>query len=248
LSTLVVRSNYGDESIALIQYLCSQEKHNFDQVYVVYIDTGWSAQGWQERVELGEQYVQSIGFEVVRLKAEAGFEDLVLDRKNFPSKKFQWCAGFLKGIPLINWLDAHDEQGDWVVAIAKRQALYRKPVPEYIEECEFHGERKVWHPMLHIDHQQTLKYIKSAGFKPIFTTSQECAPCIHSTEQNLATLAPHDINKTQKLEQVIDKPMFATRFISEKVVQAKLSFKSAPKNFNMDAFSMGCGDPFGCGL
>ena len=50
--TLVVRTNFGDDSIALIEY-CNQKAQSgeiSEQVYVIYIDTGWAAQRWLEPI------------------------------------------------------------------------------------------------------------------------------------------------------------------------------------------------------
>src|SRR5258708_4057588 len=107
---LVIRSNYGNDSIALIEAIRERQalEPHFKKIYVVYIDTGWAAVKWQERVAKSEKFVKQCGFEAIHLKAKVSFPELVIDRTSFPSTKFQWCAGFLKGLPLLEWLDEHD--------------------------------------------------------------------------------------------------------------------------------------------
>lgn len=248
MTTLVVRSNYGDDSIALIEHLRQAKRRQYERVIVVYIDTGWAAESWQKRVDAGQTYVQKIGFEAVKIKSDVTFEALVADRKAFPSKKFQWCAGFLKGIPLINWLDEHDSQGLWHIAIPKRQARYRKLIPENIEECEYHGDRFVCHPLIDCTDDQMLQLVEQAGFEPTYTRSKECDPCTNSGASDLQTLEAQDLAKTLQLENKIDANMFGSRRIDQYVVQLKQSQSKKVQSLDMDAFSMGCGDPFGCGL
>lgn len=234
-TTLIIRSNYGDESIALIQSLFENPAvcANFERIKVVYIDTGWAASNWQARVLQGQAWVEKCGFEAVCLTANTTFDALVRDRKNFPSAKFQWCAGFLKGLPLMSWLDEHDPKGEWVVALPKRQALYRQTLTEWIDECEFHGERRVWHPNLAMLDNERDQCIARAGFARLGHRSLECDPCINSHAEDLARLSVADQQKTQNLECIVGKKMFPV-------------IKTATNN--RENFSMGCGDPFGCGL
>jgi hypothetical protein len=240
MKTLVVRSNYGDDSIALIQALrdlvCKAEL-TFSKVIVVYIDTGWAAQGWLTRVSEGERFARSCGFETRRLTSRRSFSELVRERQQFPSQKFQWCAGFLKGIPLMEWLDEVDSACAWTIALPKRQALYRKTIPAVIKECEYHGERDVWHPLVSVNDNERDVLIHRAGFKPLNHRSLECQPCVHSKPQEFAHLHPFDQAKLEWLEGCIQKKM-----------KNPVLFQKTLKNNPMDSFTMGCGDPFGCGL
>jgi len=253
---LVIRCNYGDESIALLQWLHKHKtiQDQFNKIYVCYIDTGWSAQSWPERVRQGEKFCQSIGFVPIYLKSPENFEQLCVSRNGFPSQKFQWCAGFLKGIPFIEWLDERDPECEWLVAIPKRQALYRKPITEYIEQCEYHGDRQVWHPVIHLDQEQRDFFINQAGFSILGHQSLECAPCVNSTINDLAILSNRDIKKVCQLESVLQKNFmqyqkgFYERINEIKAQTQRVNLcKNVTKN-TMDHFSMGCGDPFGCGL
>lgn len=234
-TTLIIRSNYGDESIALIQALFDAPARiaAFKQVMVVYVHTGWAATSWSARIEKGIEFVQSCGFKSVCLEAQTRFETLVRERKSFPSSKFQWCAGFLKGLPLMTWLDENDPSGEWIIALPKRQALYRQIIPEIIEECEFHGERKVWHPNLALSDQARDELIKKAGFEILGHRSLECDPCTNSNSDDLARLSEIDRLKMLNLEKEIGKVMFP---VIKRPTESR------------ENFSMGCGDPFGCGL
>ena len=59
-----VVSNYGDESIALLQWLSEQALRH---VHVLYVDTGWAAAEWAERVAIAEQWATTKGFHVEHL-------------------------------------------------------------------------------------------------------------------------------------------------------------------------------------
>tara|TARA_R110002110_G_scaffold33533_1_gene114809 strand:+ start:122206 stop:122961 length:756 start_codon:yes stop_codon:yes gene_type:complete len=249
---LVIRCNYGDESIALLQWLHENkvlraELAQFTKIYICYIDTGWAAQSWEAQVAQGEAFARSVGFVPVRLKAPQSFETLCTSRGSFPSQKFQWCAGFLKGVPFLEWLDERDSACEWVVALPKRQALYRTSIPEYIEQCEYHGERLVWHPILSLTQLQRDKLITRANFTILNHTSLECAPCVNSTTAELKMLADNDIKKACVLEAKLQQNFNQHhQAITERVAAAKN--QTVSRTSSMDSFSMGCGDPFGCGL
>lgn len=248
LMTLVIRSNYGDDSISLIevirQKISRQELAN--EVYVVYIETGWAAEGWIKRVEQGEAFAKSCGFTALRLKPKAAFPELIKERNSFPTKKFQWCTGFLKGLPLLEWLDERDPAGEWLIALPKRQALYRKTLEPHLETCAYHGERAVWHPILSISNEQRDEILAQVGFLPLNHRSLECHPCVNSRYEELTSLSEEDKAKSVTLERTLHKPLFPQWGYVDQLKDLSCPH-STPASF-MDAFSMGCGDPFGCGL
>jgi hypothetical protein len=236
---LILRVNYSDESIALIQQIYEEQGKlapTYRTIYVIYINTGWAADHWHRRVEQGEALARSYQFTPVQLTAKATFPDLVQERQNFPSRKFQWCAGFLKGLPFLEWLDEHDPSAQFCIALPKRAALYRQPLPEYIEECPYHGDRKIWHPLVNISDEQRDQLVQRAGFVASPGRSLECDPCVNSTPSEQQKLSENDRTKLADLEQQVGKVMFTQR-LSQSNEKAR-----------MQSFSMGCGDPFGCGL
>ncbi len=242
---LVLRCNFGDNSIALIQaiYETMQQDFPYQKITVVYIDTGWSAASWNLRVEAGMRLAKAYGFQAITLKPKARFDQLVADRKQFPSRKFQWCAGFLKGLPFLEWLDIDDPKGEWTIALPKRQALYRTPLPEIIEACEYHGERRVWHPLHQITHEACYQLIQRAGFEVLNTRALECEPCTHMTFAEYQNMSVEDNAKTVALETQVGKCMFSHWPKNTLKTQSSQSL-----GLSLDSFSMGCGDPFGCGL
>ncbi len=81
----VIRANFSDESIALIEHLSQLGL----QASVVYIDTGWAAKGWADRVAFAQKWVMSKGFEFIALKSQMTLQELVHERRGFPNRKFQ---------------------------------------------------------------------------------------------------------------------------------------------------------------
>lgn len=240
----------------MLQYVAdfiADHPHAIERVWVVSIDTGWAGEGWAARVHAGEAFARTLGFQPLTLPSEWTFEQLITDRGNFPSQKFQWCAGLLKGVPLLQWLDQQDPENRWVVGIAKREALMRNSPKAWIEECPYHGDRSVWHPVLTLDHTERDALLSRAGFSPLYPRSQECQPCVLCTGDEIRGLAQSDIDKTARLENQLHNGIFPPgkfgpgKKLPEKVIWLKKEMQAQARQ-GFDSFYRGCGDPFGCGL
>lgn len=248
----VISSSYGNDSLALIQWA---KETDLQDVTVCYIDTGWAGEGWMDRVEMGERFAKACGFEVVRIRPELQFADLMRLKKGFPNQRFQWCSAQLKGIPFLNWIDSVDREGEAVVLVGKRRAesKERAGTPEFIESSDYHGGRKLWHPLYaHTDAGRNA-LLERAGFEPLPHRSLECDPCVNSNRADFRRLSLEDIVKTAALETEIGKTIFrparhnGAKGIMEVVEWAKYSRGQFTPNQD-DLFSTGCGSAFGCGL
>lgn len=154
--TYVISVSYGNDSLAMIQWAHEASLSFFGRVVVAYCDTGWAAPGWDHRVRLGEAFAHALGFETVRLSS-IGMEELVRIKKGFPSNQHQFCTAHLKGVPFLDWLDKVDTDFKTTVMVGKRRAesLKRADTPEYVEGSEYHGGRRLWHPLyLHSDEER----------------------------------------------------------------------------------------------
>jgi 3'-phosphoadenosine 5'-phosphosulfate sulfotransferase (PAPS reductase)/FAD synthetase len=203
----VISSSYGNDSVAMIQW---SREQGLQDLTVVFIDTGWSAPGWLERVERMEKWVLSIGFNVKHLKSSIGFEELMVSKKGFPSQRYQWCSAMLKGIPFLNWIDDVDPECNSVVMIGKRreESQERADTPEFIEASEYHGDRKVWHPLYMHTEAMRDELLKRAGIAKLPHRSKECSPCINSNKNDLRQLTEEDIVRVETLEAKVNKTMF----------------------------------------
>lgn len=203
----VVSSSYGNDSVAMIQWAL---EHGLRDVAVVFIDTGWSAPGWLDRVARLEGWVSSIGFVPVHLDPAVQFEELMVRKKGFPSQRYQWCSGMLKGIPFLNWIDDVDVDLAATVLIGKRreESRDRADTPEFVYGSEYHGGRTVWHPLYLHSAADRDALLGRAGVEPLPHRSRECAPCINANRADLRQLSEEDIARVETLEAKTGKTMF----------------------------------------
>ena len=203
----VISSSYGNDSIALIQWASEQ---CLPDVTVVFVDTGWSAPGWLDRVNDAEAWVKTLGFRVIRLQPTVQFENLMRMKKGFPSQRYQWCSAHLKGVPFLDWLDVEDPNGKATVLLGKRRAESREraDTPEFVESSPYHSDRRLWHPLYAHSEDDRNELLYRAGFEPLKHRSRECSPCINSNRGDFRELSEDDIAKVEQLEAEVGKTMF----------------------------------------
>jgi len=238
----IIFANFGNNSIALMQWAFLQQ---LADVTVVHVDTGWAAAEWQQRVRQGTQYAKRCDFQIISLTAKASFQDLVIDRNSFPTPKFQYCAGFLKGLTFLQWADEVDPGCEATVLLGSRRADSRARVhlPEIIECSEHFGGRRVRYPLFAHDNNMLGELITQAGFDRLPHRSLECDPCIHSQASDFTRMSEATISRLAALEKQVGKPMFG-RDIDELVQSEDVGKKAS---VSLENFDMGCGSPYGCG-
>ncbi len=236
----IIFGNFGNQTLAVLQYA---KDISLENTYVVSVDTRWHAQSWLQRVHECEAYAKNLGFKVIRLQARPDFENLMVDRENFPSTKFQWCAGFLKGLTLLNWLDEVDPTASATIILGKRQldSKLNFDLEEYIDASEHYGDRKVWHPLFQHSDEQFKQLLLKTNTPILSGRSLECDPCVNSFGKDLARLDEVDIIKTKVLEAQVGKPFF-----NEPIEIAVEKARDNQKESTM-MFDMGCGSPYACG-
>lgn len=226
----ILFGNYGDNFMALLQW--AVEAGLCDAV-VVSIDTGWAAQGWHERVQQAQMWAREQGFSVERIAAAPSFPALVKDRGQFPSQKFQWCAGFLKGLPLLYFLDQQDPLCEAQIYLGSRLAdsKLRTDLPSEIPDSEHYGGRRVIYPLSKLSHIERDALVKSTGFELLNGRSLECQPCIHCAKNDIEKMAPQDQCRLSTLEHEVNASFLL------------------PDNgsASIEEFDLGCGAPYACG-
>lgn len=247
----VIISNYGDDSIALIQWAYQQR---LPDVHVLYVETGWAAPDWQLRAASGETWVKQLGFQALTLRPKADFTELMRSRGSFPSRKFQWCAGFLKGLPINGWLEQTDRRAEATVLIGRRREASRaqSDLPEFIEESAQFGERKVWHPLYLHTRQQRNALLNQAGFPSLGHRSLECDPCVNSDLPDVLRMDKTVLARTSELErelqsEFLDKSLYNGAADLE-TASARRGTTASCATHSYELFEMGCGSAFGCGL
>jgi len=247
----IISSSYGNDSVALIQWAY---ENNLQDVTVAYCDTGWSAPGWNGRVERAEQWVKTLGFDVVRIKS-MGMAELVRTKKGFPSNQHQFCTMHLKGIPFLTWIDTVDAGCNAIVMIGKRrvESRARADTPEYIYNSEYHGERTLRHPLyMHSDDDRD-GLLRRAGFDVLPHRSRECEPCVNANKSDFMRLEPELIQRVSELEVEIGRSMFRPKRFNALGIHGVITWaKYGKRKMRLDPGEIeagaGCDGHYGCGL
>ena len=242
---IAISVSYGNDSIAMLQW--AHETRQQD-VYAVYCDTGWASPSWPQRVERGEALARSYGFQTVRTQS-IGMPGLVRMKKGWPGNGQQFCTLHLKGIPFLEWIDQADPERKAVVAVGKRRAesKERADTPEFIEASEYHGGRRIWHPLYaHTDAERNALLYR-AGFEPLPHRSRECNPCVNANRKTFLGLTPGEIERVSDLEAEIGKPMYRPKRFGVIGIHGVVTWaKDGKKRADIKDEEEGCSSMFGC--
>ena len=202
-------------------------------VTVVSVETGFAHPDWSARVSAAEHYARSLGFEVLRLQAKPDFTGLVRAQGEFPTPKFQWCAVYLKGDTLRNWLETRDplKMAKLVLARRRSQSPQFANLSEYVENDEAFAGRLIWHPLYLHQEAEIKALLTQTPFEWLTHRSLECDPCVNSSPAELKRGIPYIQKRIRALE--------------EEMGEEFLQKNTPDKPF---IFDMGCGSPYGCGL
>jgi 3'-phosphoadenosine 5'-phosphosulfate sulfotransferase (PAPS reductase)/FAD synthetase len=246
----VISASYGNDSMAMIQWASEAGLDLVGRVIVAYCDTGWADPSWAARIDAGEAFAARLGFEVARLTS-IGMEELVRMKKGFPGNGQQFCTMHLKGVPFLDWIDQFDTDRCAIVMVGKRrvESLARSETPEFIDESEYHGDRKLWHPLyLHTDDDRD-GLLQRAGFEVLPHRSMECNPCVNANRGDFLNLSAGEIAKVSALEVAVGRPMFRPKRFNAVGIFGVIAWAKFGKNHSEDVpEDSGCGAPFGCGL
>lgn len=226
----VLIANYGNESIAMIQWAIETQLPSF---IVLSIDTGWHSESWQQHLTQVFNFLKANNIAYKHLPAKQSFEECVKDRGDFPSAKFQWCSSFLKGLALNEALDELDINGEATIHLAKMRVLSRSNATLISgQSSEHYQDRILSYPILDLSIEERDKLIRQAHFNVLTHRSDECLPCIHAKPSDFLRMSKHDRARLDKLEKGLAKPMFPN----------ELSESSG-----LQGYDMGCGNIWGCG-
>lgn len=202
----VVKCSYGNDSIALLQWLYEYEQRfgKLGKVVTLYNDTGWATKWWPARVENGEKLASSMGFIPARTKC-LGFEKLVKNHGGWPDQLRKFCTEELKIIPTLNWLRMHDPDGkaEMICGVRREESHGRALWPERVENGIDEG-RSMWSPLVLVTLKERDALIKRAGWQPLPHRSRECR-CINANSTDLKTWESHDIEDVERLETFLQK-------------------------------------------
>lgn len=195
---MCVRASYGNDSVALIQWL--YENVDISDAAVLYSDTGWASPKWKARVEHCEAWAESLGFGTDRTSS-IGMEALVKWKKSWPRQGIQFCTEHLKILPAQEWASQYDPDKAMigVVGVRREESTDRKSFPEWrFDETE---GRWVWAPLVDYTEAGRNALLRRAGFEVLDHKSQECYPCVNSNRKNIRKLA-EDESRISLIERI----------------------------------------------
>lgn len=198
----VIFASYGNDSIALVQWCYEQ---NLQDVTVVYSDTAWAADYWDDRVKECEAWCNSLGFETDRTYS-LGMEYLVKVKKAWPrggGGKFQFCTEALKKQPARRWLDKYDpeKEATCINGIRRCESTNRLTAPEFTEESDAHGGRELWSPLVRHTDKQRNELIHRTPFSVLPYKSKECWPCVNAGKRELKHVEEERIVLIERMEK-----------------------------------------------
>lgn len=228
----IVIGNYGDATIALLQWLKESQTQS---VIVLSVNTGWESQQWPERVKLGEDFARACGFIPVRLHIPHSFDQIAQDRGDFPSPKFSWCVSLLKASPMLAWLLENDPSNQATIVLAKHRIVKTNVANLHeFEKSESYDNRQIWYPLYQHAESEWRDLIQRAGFKVLGHRSLECRLCIHSHETELNQLTEQEQTDLIALENKLGKKW-----------QCKNPDANDP--YLQENFANSCGSEYACG-
>ncbi len=243
----VISSSAGNDSVAMIQWAI---ENGVSDLHVVFSDTGWAAPGWMLRVERVHAWATKQGVQTHIINS-IGMTELVRIKKGWPGNGQQFCTAHLKGLPFLQWIDEADPECKAVVMVGKRRAESREraDTPEFVYGSEYHGGRKLWHPLyLHTDVQRD-QLLARAGFEALPHRSLECNPCVNANRGDLLRLTPGEIERVNDLEVEISQPMFRAKRFGALGIHGVIAWaRDGRDRGDIEEEEAQCAGLFGCGL
>ncbi len=196
----IVRSSYGNDSVALIQWA---HENALDGVTVLYSDTGWARRWWQtERVPEMEAWVRTLGFTAART-ASPGMEAIVRrQNRGWPSRLAQFCTDELKIAPSMAWLAQNDPDRHAIILVGVRreESEHRKAAPLYRINSPNDGGRCMIAPLVEMSEADRNALLARAGVEPLAHRSEECR-CINSAKADIRRYDEADIAEIERIER-----------------------------------------------
>jgi 3'-phosphoadenosine 5'-phosphosulfate sulfotransferase (PAPS reductase)/FAD synthetase len=198
----VIFASFGNDSVALIQWAYER---GLRDVTVAYTNTGWAAQKWPERVRIGREWAESLGFNTVEIPS-IGMRGLVRMKQAWPrggGGRFQFCTEHLKERPALEWLEQVDphKEATCMVGIRREESGNRTTFPEWTEESPKHGGRALHAPLVRHREADRNALILKSPLPVLPHRSKECWPCVNARKQELRAMDEDAIVRVEAIEQ-----------------------------------------------
>lgn len=201
----VAKVSYGNDSIALIQWLHEYDlKHPLGKVVCLYNDTGWATSWWPARVENAEaNLVRKYGFIPARTQS-IGMRELLRRHNCWPSRVMPFCTEELKIEPTLSWLRFNDPGGvaEMVCGVRREESSTRRNWPEHEATSDKNEGRAEWSPLALVDEIERDALIVRAGFVPLEHRSRECR-CVNAGSQDILKFSEADLDDISTTEKAM---------------------------------------------
>ena len=205
----IVTCSGGNDSVALIQYM---HEFNSGEFCVLYNDTGWARDDWQERILTVKLKCEALGVDFYQTQSE-GMVSLVKRKKGWPmpASKMQFCTGELKEKPSLEFYDRYDPEGYSIIVTGRRreESQNRASLALFNYNSSKHGGRDVYNPI--VDHTENDRnvLIRRFGMDILPHSSMECYPCVCANKTDLGAMDKND--SRIKLIETVEIEMGHTR-------------------------------------
>lgn len=202
----VIKTSYGNDSVALIQFLHEyDQRHPLGKVVALYNDTGWAAGWWAERVEKAEAMCRSYGFTPARTQS-IGMLALIKKHNIWPDRLWRFCTEDLKIIPTHSWLAQNDPSGVSIMCcgVRREESAARSLWPEWVESSPKNEGRSEWSPLVYHTVAQRDELIRRAGWEPLPHRSRECY-CVLANASDIASWDESGIAMIENAEVMMNR-------------------------------------------
>jgi len=197
----IVTSSFGNDSVALLQYMHENHEGEF---CALYNDTGWARSDWPARVAKISNMCFEKGIQVFITKS-IGMEGIVRKNKGWPmpASAMQWCTQELKEKPSNEFYEKYDPSVNSIIVTGRRRAesQNRANLPLWQYESKKHGGRDVYNPIINFSSDERDLYIHKFGIEPLPHSSMECYPCVCANKKDLAAM-PLDDERIDLIEKI----------------------------------------------
>ncbi|WP_018028936.1 phosphoadenosine phosphosulfate reductase domain-containing protein [Porphyromonas somerae] len=217
MRVIVMWSGGKDSHACLIQ---SVERYGADNVTAVFCDTGWEHKDTLKHVKM---IADANDVELVTLKPDLNFSELVIKKRMFPSFVRRYCTIELKVKPFVDWLLTQEDNFIVVQGIRAEESQRRA---KYEVECDYF---KPWHtgeatyrkreilefasrhdvsvsrPIFKWNGQQVVDFILKHGqeINPLYMRGSKrvgCYPCVFCNKRDIKNIA----NDEEYAQRLID--------------------------------------------
>ena len=209
MANYIVTCSGGNDSVALVQWMYENHEGEFS---VLYNNTGWARDDWQERIEVIRFKCSVLGIRFNETKSE-GMISLVKRKKGWPmpASKMQFCTGELKEKPSLEFYKGVDPNRNTIIVTGRRreESQNRASLAMWQHESSKHGGRDVYNPLVSHNENDRDVLIKRFGMDVLRHSSMECYPCVCANKTDLGSMAKDD--PRIKLIETVEIEMGHTR-------------------------------------